>query len=441
MNYGALWKKTLDELAIELPPVSFNSFFKNTVAITSSEEGLVISCPNEGVCLLLKNKYRSLILEIVNKYSDIPLSTIAFVAEKRERGKKEVLNSLFPDTTNTIDDKLKRALIFSDFSFDSFAVSTSNQMAHAACMAAAQSPGKTYNPLFLWGGVGVGKTHLLHAVGRKILESTHLSVHYCSTEDFTNALVDSIRNKTGGIFRKKYRGFDVLLLDDIQFISQREFVQEELFNTFNKLQSLGKQIVFTSDKPPRAIKVEKRLISRFLSGLVIDIQQPDFELKAAILMIKANEKNLTLPIDCAKTIAAHIEELRELEGFILKLSALSKSGIEINKATVERLLINSGINQSQKNNPKEIIKITAAEFGVKLKEIKEDNRKKNITLARHVSMYLLKTLTNLTYEDIAHLLEKKDHTTVMHAVGKIIKEIARNSDLRNQIENIKLHFS
>lgn len=440
MDHSGLWKKVLDELGLEVSPTTFSSL-KKTQAVKVQGEALYVHCSNSGVLLLLQNSYYSLITAAVKKYTGGAVNTILLSSKKDEPTKKTAYQQGI-EVEQSIENRLIIAHVSPNLTFENFAVSTSNQMAHAATLAVSKSPGSTYNPLFLWGGVGVGKTHLLHAVGRKIIETTRSSVLYCSTEDFTNVLVESIRTKNTALFRKKYRSIDVLLMDDIQFVSDREFIQEELFNTFNKLQTQGKQIIFTSDKPPKAIKnIEKRLASRFLSGLVIDIQRPDFELKTAILLIKARERGIVCPIEVAKIVAAHLEELRELEGFLLKLEMVHNTGGDVSPDAVEKILLQSGITLSQRHNPKEIIHITAREMGVKLRELKEENRKKNIALTRHIAMYLLKTLTNLTYQDIAALMGKKDHTTVMHGVQKIIQQLSRDENLRACINKIRLYFS
>jgi chromosomal replication initiator protein len=440
MDTDLLWKKTLDEIEVEVSPNTFVSFFKKTQLMGVEDTSLIISCPNGGVGFVLKNKYKKLIVDVASKYLNHPINNISFQNGKPDNNKRDV-GPLFSDETRTKEELITISGLSNTSTFENFAVSVSNQMAHATALAVANNPGNTYNPLFIWGGVGVGKTHLLNAIGKKIINNTSLSVLYCSTEDFTNALVYSIRNKKTDLFRKKYRKTDVLLLDDIQFISEREFVQEELFNTFNKLRDKNKQIVFTSDKPPKFIKkIEKRLVSRFLSGLVVDIQTPDFELKTAILLIKTREIGLDIDIETAKIIAANIEEIREIEGFLMKLVALKQIGTVITKDLVEKLLVQNQTNRQIKYSAKEIIRVVAKETGVRLKDIKDDNRKQNIVQSRHLIMYLLKTLTNLPYEDIAHLLGKKDHTTVMHGVQKIINEIPNSEALRKKIESIKSIF-
>lgn len=437
------WKKILEEIQLELAPTTFDSLFRKTELNQKDEHTWELHCINEGVRFVIERKHKIAIVEKLKKHGAIqPITLIVTAAEGR--GAVQELGPLFPN--NKEDNfalRLHQSNLNPTSSFDSFAVSVSNQIAHAAALAAATEPGNVYNPLFIWGGVGVGKTHLMQAVGRKIIESTDKRVLYCTAEEFTNFLVDSIRTKSTNLFRKKFRNMDALLLDDIQFISQRDFIQEELFNTFNKLYSQKKQIVFTSDKPPRAIRnIEARLTSRFLSGLVVDIQQPDFELKTAILLIKAQQKKMKLTIEAAKLISASIEEIREIEGFLLKLYSLKKDDEPITESSIERLISHQGgAPNNSKTNPKNIIQAVSHELNVTLKDIKGESRKKDVALARHFCMYFLKTLSDLTYEDIAAILGKKDHTTVMHGVQKIIKEISHNSNMRITADRIRLYFS
>lgn len=443
MDKDLLWKKTLDELGVDMPEMTFQMFFKRTTAQELNENTLTIWCPNDGVCFVLQNKYYDVVFNTLQKYSPIPITKIVYVSGHQNTRNAGVRPAeLFTNIGPGAEDKIRAAGLNSRFTFESFAVSVSNQLAHAALLAVSQNPGKTYNPLFLWGGVGVGKTHLIQALGRKVIETTGQTVLYCTMEDFTNNLVEAIKNKSTALFRKKYRACDVLLIDDIQFVSEREFIQEELFYTFNKLQAAGKQVIFTSDKPPRAIKkIEDRLISRFLSGLVIDIQQPDFELKTAILLLKGRERGLSLDAETARLVAAHIEELRELEGFLLRLVALKESGVIITKDAVERTLLQNGLPLIKRNDPRDILRVVCKEMGASLKEVREEGRQKKVALARHVAMYFLKTLTSLTYEEVARIVGKKDHTTVMHGVQKVINAAPTSEALRHSLERVRAYFS
>lgn len=441
INYTALWKKVLDDIRLEVSNNSFVSFFKETRVEKIENDLVYINCVNNGVGFVIQNKYQNLIITALNKYQTNKVKRMVFVSKTKTNFKKEA-GPLFIDKPASTNELIAGSGINPTLTFENFAVSVSNQMAHAAALSVSNNLGSQYNPLFIWGGVGVGKTHLLSAIGRKIIEIKKGRVLYCSTEDFTNLLVESIRNKKTDQFRKKFRHLDALLLDDVQFVSEREFVQEELFHTFNKLKSLGKQVVFAADKPPKFLKkIEKRLVSRFLSGLIIDVQPPDFELKTAIILIKAQSHKLTIDIDTAKLISSSVEEIREVEGFLLTLKSLRSSGVKINKQLVEKKLLQNSSQKTSSVTTKEIINAVSRETGVKLKDIRLDNRKKQVVLARHLIMYFLKTTSNLPYEDIAHLLGKKDHTTVMHGVSKIITQIPRNQELRQKVDIIKNYLS
>jgi len=434
------WKNILDEIALETSPVTYASFFKNTKLTVNDPSGWVLECPNDGVRFILEKKYKTLIEEKLKKHTGSSFSAVSIRSKKITQETKEI-GPLFPQRESGENHRMERSGLNPLFTFDNYAVSISNQIAHAASITVANGPGTVYNPLFIWGGVGVGKTHLLHAIGRKIIENTTKKVMYCSAEGFTNMLVESIKNKSTSLFRHKIRDLDALLIDDIQFVSQRDFIQEELFHTFNALTTKKRQVVFTSDKPPKAIKnIEKRLVSRFLSGLVIDVQKPDFELKTAILLIKARLRNVDIDIETAKTVCATLDELREIEGFLLKIMALKSTGIEVGGAQIERLLSHSGVQQSKATNSKDIVREVGKEMGISLKEIRSETRKKNIVLARHICMYFLKTQTSLTYEEIAHFLGRKDHTTVLHGVQKIMNGLSQNDQLRAKIEKLRLFF-
>jgi len=434
------WKNILDEVALETSLVTYSSFFKNTRLIQDDSLGWCVECPNDGVRFILEKKYKPLIEEKVKKYAGSSYQSITIRSKKASPVPRE-MGPLFPQKEKEDAHRMEKSGLNPFFTFDNYAVSISNQIAHAASITVAGSPGNVYNPLFIWGGVGVGKTHLLHAIGKKIIENTTKKVLYCSAEGFTNMLVESIKNKSTSLFRHKIRDLDALLIDDIQFVSQRDFIQEELFHTFNALTTKKRQVVFTSDKPPKAIKnIEKRLVSRFLSGLVIDVQRPDFELKTAILLIKARLRNIDIDIETAKAVCATLDELREIEGFLLKVMALKNSGVVVGASQIERLLSQSGVQQNKTTNPKDIIKEVGRELGVPLKDIRADSRKKNVVLARHVCMYFLKTQTSLTYEEIARFLGKKDHTTVLHGVQKIMNGLSQNDGLRAKIEKLRLFF-
>ena len=329
-----------------------------------------------------------------------------------------------------------------DFTFDTFAVSGSNEMAHVAALSVAKNPGISYNPLFLYGGVGVGKTHLMQSIGNFILRSKpETSIIYCTGEEFTNSIIRAIQNKQALNFKDKYRTCEVLLIDDIQFIAGKNAVQEEFFHTFNALVKQSHQIVLTSDRPPHEISLlEDRLRSRFEAGLKIDIQQPSFELRSAILLAKAKAAGLDLPIELAQTIAARIDSARKLEGIVMRL----KSEHELTGKLIDQTLINTILSEQQQQeyshrqlHPKEILQAVANHYSIKQAVICGTRRQKEIALARHVAMFLLKSMLSMSYAEIGRLFSNRDHTSVMHAVTKINDLLPSDNALSQDVAAIK----
>jgi chromosomal replication initiator protein len=339
----------------------------------------------------------------------------------------------------------QRAGLRLDYTFETFAVSTTNEMAHAAAQAVSSQPGTAYNPLFIYGGVGVGKTHLMHAVGNNILKNNpEVKILYCTGEDFTNEIVSAIQNKKAFTFKEKFRNVDVLLLDDVQFIAGKNSVQEEFFHTFNAITKRFGQVILTSDQPPQEIALlEDRLRSRFEAGLMVDIQQPSFELRTAILLIKSNAYHLSIPMDLAQTVASKVDSARKIEG-IMKMI---KSEVELKHRTVDIDLINDVLRsteiekQKQKQRlrikPHDIIRIVAEFYHLKPMTLRGQQRVKSIVRARHVAMFFLKTELQLPYVEIGRWFSNRDHTSVMHAMKKIHAEVEGDEELREEITNIR----
>ncbi len=332
-----------------------------------------------------------------------------------------------------------------DYNFESFAVSSSNEMAHVAALSVANNPGISYNPLFLYGGVGVGKTHLMQAIGNHLLhKAPETRVIYCTGEEFTNSIIRAIQNKQALNFKDKFRNAQVLLIDDVQFIAGKTAVQEEFFHTFNALVKQSSQIVLTSDRPPQEIALlEERLRSRFEAGLKIDIQQPSFELRSAILLIKARSAKLDLPIELSQIIASRIDSARQLEGIIARL----KIEVELNKKLLNQELVLSVLgdaytpqNKFKRLQPQEIIVAVANHFSLKTAVIRGQKRHKEISQARHIAMFFLKTQLELSYSEIGKLFSNRDHTSVLHAVQKINDQIRKDEFFSREIETIKTSF-
>jgi chromosomal replication initiator protein len=329
-----------------------------------------------------------------------------------------------------------------DFVFETFAVSTSNEMAHAAATAVSNNPGDSYNPLFLYGGVGVGKTHLMHAIGNNILHNNPgTKILYCTGEEFTNEIVRAIQSKKASAFKDRYRSVQVLLIDDVQFIAGKNAVQEEFFHTFNALTKQRFQVVLTSDRPPQEIHLlEARLRSRFEAGLMIDIQEPSFELRTAILLIKAKAEGLHIPIELAKTIASQVDSARKIEGIITKI----RSEVELKNRELSPELIADVLkteapqrNQALKVSPTDVIRIVANHYHLKQTAIKGQRRVKNIVVARHVAMYLLKEELFLPLVEIGRWFSNRDHTSVIHAVRKVEKDMTLDETVRRDVSALR----
>ncbi len=339
----------------------------------------------------------------------------------------------------SIEDISVKAGLNKKYNFDNFAVSNTNQVAYAAAQAVVKNPGSAYNPLFLYGGVGVGKTHLAQAVAKKILETDrNKKVYFCPGDNFTNELIESIRGKSTGHFRKKYRYLDLLIVDDIQFIAGKNAVQEEFFHTFNSIASSGGQIILTSDRPPSAIKnLEDRLHSRFLGGLTVDIQSPDFELRSAILLIKAKEKGIDVDIEAIKIIAERVTDCRGLEGALLSIYA-KVLGIKekIDLEAVEMFFSQNGDEKKRKINSSEVIKTVCSFYNIKQSHLKGPSRAASIAFYRQITMYLLKKELGLTLSEVAEILNRKDHTTALHAQQKISNLILRDQNLKKEVDTI-----
>jgi chromosomal replication initiator protein len=340
----------------------------------------------------------------------------------------------------------KQANLRPDFTFEKFAVSGTNEMAHAAATAVSQKPGSAYNPLFLYGGVGVGKTHLMHATANNILKNKpETKIIYCTGEDFTNEIVDAIRTKKANRFKNKYRKVDVLLIDDIQFIAGKNAVQEEFFHTFNALTQQNAQIILTSDRPPHEINfLEARIRSRFEAGLIIDIGQPSFELRTAILLIKANAQHLIVPMNIAQLIASRVDSARKIEGVIKIL----KSAVELQKKEINEELVNTILKSEQttytkklKVTPQDIIKAVSNHYHVKQTALKGNKRVKNLVTARHVAMYLMDIELNIPLVEIGRWFSGRDHTTVIHAKKKINRELLNNDLMQRDVSALKMSLS
>lgn len=422
------------------PPPVIKSVLNLTRIIEKQDTKCIIGCDNLGMKNYLDGK-RHLIEPFLHEFTSGKETLVfeVFKKKKTRKGKEETLPLI--EFQNNKEDRLRKTGLQSRFTFENFAVSATNHIAHAAAMAVAENLGKSYNPLFLYGDVGVGKTHLSQAVANKVFEDNlKKKILFCSSEQFTNDLVEFIREKNTKEFRKKYRNTDILIIDDIQFIAGKTYVQEEFYHTFNTLIHEGGQIILTSDRPPKEIKeLEDRLRSRFAGGLIIDIQKPDFELRTAIVLIKARERNIDIDINAAKHIAEKIMDSRELEGALLRLLSqklISENSNSISfKETTEQLKKDEDYLKT-KLGPGDIIKAVGLYYNIRPSEIKGPSRKEDVAHARQVCMYFIRSLLGLNFDEIAFILKKKDHTTIMHGNNKITYKTLHDEGFKNEMNVI-----
>ena len=451
LDKKTLWADVLASIRVSVSPAIFSTWFSQThlASLTRMKERFVteIGCNSAFIKNTIEARYFGLIQDTLTKSLSTPcdLSFIVKANPIRTSPDQETATPLFTESKNETENflnTLSRAKIRPGYSFENFAVSSANQMAHAAAEAVAQHPGTAYNPLFIWGGVGVGKTHLMLAVGSAaIRKNQDLKILFCTGESFTNDIIEGIRNKTTPTFRNKYRKLTLLLIDDIQFIAGKDTAQEEFFHTFNAVVSSGGQIILTSDRPPGEIaRFEERLKSRFEAGLIVDIAPPDFELRCAITQIKARERGLPLAMEQAQMIAANLDSARKIEGALIKLMTLiGPKGAEITNEQIESIL-GKGIETNGKvvkKSPAEIIDIICHYYRIGKRSLLGDSRTRPLARPRQVLMYLLRTELGLPLEETGRLVGR-DHTTVMHAVEKITQLAMTDVQIREDISKLKV---
>lgn len=433
MDIVSLWDKTLQLIKGELSPPSFNAFFKQIVPLKVYMNDLILLVPNEFTKSILEDRYLTLIESSVNQLS-LKKYNIKFVLSEQE---VEGLG----EENNTATTKKNHPNLNPKYTFDTFVIGNSNRFAHAACVAVAESPARAYNPLFLYGGVGLGKTHLMHAIGHHIMtQKKDPKVVYVSSEKFTNELINSIKDDRNEEFRNKYRNVDILLIDDIQFIAGKERTQEEFFHTFNTLHEANKQIIISSDRPPKEIPtLEDRLRSRFEMGLITDIQAPDFETRIAILRKKAQMENIEVPNEVMSYIAKNIKSnIRELEGALTRVvaySSLTNRTISLDLAAeaLKDIITTSKTEEITVNRIKEKV---ASVFNLKMEDFNSKKRTRSIAFPRQIAMYLSRELTDLSLPKIGEEFGGRDHTTVIHAHDKISKDIQEVEDVKTKIDKI-----
>lgn len=439
MNITENWKKTLELLKPELTAVSFDTWVQplTPIKIDEKENFLYLSLYNEMAKSILESRYISIIENAVKEAFGRKLKVVFVFPEEAQ----ETQNSYFEGLGRNFTDEL---YLNPKYIFNTFVIGNNNRFAHAACLAVAESPSKAYNPLFIYGGAGLGKTHLMHAIGHFILQQNPKSkVLYVSTEMFTNELIKAIREDKNVEFRNKYRSIDVLLIDDIQFIEKKDRTQEEIFHTFNTLYEANKQIIISSDRPPKEIAtLEERLRSRFEWGLIADIQAPDYETRVAILRNKAELEGLETTDNLIEVIGVIAEKIqsniRELEGaFIRVIAHATLTNQRINKDLAKEVLKDVFSSKDRLVTPELVKKHICKHFSIKQVDLESAKRSRNLAFPRQIAMYLCREMTELSLPKIGVAFGNRDHTTVLHACEKISKEMKLNESLNDIIKEIQ----
>lgn len=447
-----LWQAVLGDLEISLSRGNFITWFKNTTLLRADRSTVIVGVPNIFIKSQLENKYSNLLLEVFAR-KDFPAETILFkihTPDATSRPEPKTPASTPPATQqpSLIATPQAKSPLTQDYrrginrayTFESFIVGSGNEMAYAACQAVAAEPGTKYNPLFLYGGVGIGKTHLIQAVGNAVVAiNPGARVVYVTSEQFVQEFVDAIRFKKNTDFAGFYRNADVLIVDDIQFLAGKEKIQEEFFHTFNALRQANKQIILSSDKPPKDIPtLEERLRSRFVWGMTIDMQTPDFETRCAILQTKAESRSFTLPADVTEYLATNVQtNIRELEGALNQLLAVCEMRALEPTLALATSIISASHSRPKHLSAKQIIDLCAKHYQVPVVDILSPKRDKEIVVPRQIAMYLLRSELHLSFPKIAAELGRKDHTTAIHSVSKIEAEIHLNPETRDTISMLK----
>lgn len=445
-----IWHDLLESVKVSVSSAIFSTWFTQThlESIKKLEKRYLaeIGCSSSYVKSTIESRYFGLIQDTLSKVLAEPCDLVFIVKQTPDKKETKTAPSPLFEEKKIDEDEFSKKLANSGvrpgFMFENYAVSSSNQMAWAAADAVSKNPGSAYNPLFIWGGVGVGKTHLMSAVAHAILKSEMESkILSCTGEGFTNDIVEGIRNKTTQSFRNKYRKLEALLIDDIQFLAGKNSIQEEFFHTFNSLVASGAQIILTSDKPPSEIsKLEERLMSRFEAGLIVDVGTPDFELRCAIVQIKAKERGLEIDMEQVQLVAGNLDKARKIEGFLVRLISKAKfEKTEINSALIESLL---GKGEDPNGNvvrakPSEVTTAVSKYFSLGKRALLGTSRTRPIARPRQILMYLLRTELSLPLQEVGRLAGGRDHTTVMHAVDKITHLASSDVNIRQDIRGIK----
>jgi chromosomal replication initiator protein len=440
MNAQHAWKNLIGQLQMEMSKATFDTWVRSSEFIKYDQQEFTIGVQNAYARDWLESRLSSTVNRILTGMMNEPVS-VQFIVWHKEQSLPEpvpasptyIIPQISTNEGNSVSTQIN-----SRYSFNNFVVGASNRMAHAACMAVAENPARAYNPLFLYGGVGLGKTHMLHAIGNTA-QNNGLRVLYVSSEEFTNDLINAIRTHNTQAFRERYRSMDVLLIDDIQFIAGKESTQEEFFHTFNTLHGQDKQLVISSDRPPKAMNtLEERLRSRFEWGLIVDIQPPDLETRIAVLRSKAERTGRQVPSEILDSIARQIQSnIRELEGALTRVLAYSELIGQPLSMQLVNVALADLLPKRNKLDSTQVLYAVAAAFGIDAKELLGKDRSREIALPRQVAMYLMREEANFSLPQIGEALGGRDHTTVMYGCDKIADLIERDDRLRRQLIQIR----
>ncbi len=452
-EFKEIWQKTLDTIEKKLSKPSFETWFKPTQIITIQNNTIIIEVPNEFAKDWLKTKYSNLITKTLFSLTNTSYKIKFVIPEMIEE--ELILEEVEDDTPNETkkdeeskknkEEETKSSILNPKYTFDTFVIGNSNRFAHAASLAVAEAPARAYNPFFIYGDVGLGKTHLMHAIGHYILRhNSNMKVMYLTSEEFTNRLINAIRYDKTIDFRNQYRNIDILLIDDIQFLAGKERTQEEFFHTFNALHDANKQIIISSDRPPKEIPtLEERLRSRFEWGLITDIQEPDLETRIAILKKKATLEDLEVPNDVIVHIANKIDSnIRELEGALIRVVAYSSLTnehitVDLAKEALKGIVINNEPSLQPREITVNLIKKAVADYyGLKMENMDSKKRTRAIAFPRQVAMYISRELTDLSLPQIGNRFGGRDHSTIIHGYDKIKNKINEESDFKNTVEKL-----
>ncbi len=452
-----LWQAVLGEIELSVTRASYVTWFKNTRLISQDDSLIVIGVPNVFIKQQLEKKFHDLIETTLKNNGASPKQIeykihSGLVSKRPKEASQPALHVETPTSSSSgstpvsangasagLAHKYRQGLN-ERYTFENFIVGSGNELAHAACQAIAQNPGKKYNPLFLYGGVGIGKTHLLQAVGNQVMKNNKdAHVVYVSTEQFVQEFIDAVRYKKNTDFASYYRNADVLIIDDMQFIAGKDKTQEEFFHTFNALHQANKQIIISSDKPPKDIPtLEERLRSRFAWGMSIDMQNPDFETRCAIIQTKAHDSGAELNQDVVAYLAELVESnIRELEGALNQLLAFCEMRGLTPDVQIAKTLLGSTKTRPKHISAKLVVERTAKYFEVSIDEILGPKRDKDIVVPRQIAMYMLRSELHLSFPKIARELGRKDHTTAIHSVEKIARELSFDPSVKDVIDTIK----